>query len=149
MTEPFECRHDIVIAAPAQAVFDYVSNPNSWPEWIAASHAMDAPDRPLAKGETFQEKWATRTAEVTLDWVVTTCDPPRVWVAETNTTFIGPIVVEYQFVAAEGGTRYTRIVRNPARPKLPTPEMIARIEEEAGIALRNIKKYVEARVKAG
>lgn len=149
MTESFECRHSIVIDAPPQAVFDYVSNPNSWPEWIAASHAMASPDRPLTQGETFREKWATRTAEVTLDWVVTTCDPHRLWVAETRTDFMGPIIVEYELVTVGDATRYTRIVRNPARPKLPTAEMIARIDEEAGIALRNIKKNVEGRAAAG
>jgi hypothetical protein len=30
-TVAFERSHDIVIAAPAKAVFDYVTNPQSWP----------------------------------------------------------------------------------------------------------------------
>ena len=66
----FERSHDILIDAPAGDVLDYVSNPNSWPEWIAASHHIDSPDRPLDVGDTFQERWHTRTGEVLLDWVV-------------------------------------------------------------------------------
>src|ERR1017187_8952550 len=36
----FERSHEIVIDAPAGDILDYVSNPNSWPEWIAASHRL-------------------------------------------------------------------------------------------------------------
>lgn len=44
----FERSHEIVIDAPAGDILDYVSNPNIWPEWIAASHHIDSPPRPLA-----------------------------------------------------------------------------------------------------
>ena len=46
-----------------------------------------------------------------------------------------------------GGTRFTRILRNPARPKPPTVEMIERMSAEAalGLELGNIKKIVERR----
>jgi len=145
-TVSFERSHDILIDAPAQAVYDYVTNPNTWPEWIAASHQIDCPNRPLRKGETFDEKWQTR-AEVMLHWTVLDSDPHRLWVATANTGFIGPIVVQYTFVPEGGGTRYTRTVRNPARPKAPTPEMIERIDAEAATALQNIKRNVERQVR--
>ena len=41
-TFAFERSHNIVIDAPAKAVFDYVTNPQSWPEWLAASHHIDS-----------------------------------------------------------------------------------------------------------
>lgn len=144
----FERSHDIHIQAPPQAVFDYVSNPRSWPEWIASSHEIDSPDRPLQQGETFHERWMTREM-VTLDWVVVECDAPRTWVARTATTFTGPIVVRYTCVADAGGTRYTRTVTNPARPKPVTPAMLERIDTEAAKALSNIKANVERRVGGG
>lgn len=148
-TISFERSHSITVAAPPRAVFDYVSNPHSWPEWIAASHQLECPDRPLVSGETFREQWGTRRGEVTLDWVVRACDSPRLWIAETATPFTGPIVVEYLCEAVEGGTRYTRLVRNPARPKAPTEEMIARIDAEARAGLANIKANVERRLSPG
>jgi uncharacterized protein YndB with AHSA1/START domain len=53
-TFAFERSHNIVIDAPAKAVFDYVTNPQSWPEWLAASHHIDSerlnPDRPPVAG---------------------------------------------------------------------------------------------------
>ena len=141
----FERSHDIVIDAPAGDILDYVSNPNSWPEWIAASHHIDSPPRPLEAGERFCERWHTRTGEVLLDWLVTERDHPRLWVAETRTDFIGTIVVRYEVEPAAGGCRYRRTVINPARPKAPTDDMIKRIDEEAFVSLQNIKRAVEAR----
>ena len=80
-----------------------------------------------------------------LDWVVTDRQHPHLWVAETNTTFIGKIVARYDVEEMEGGCRYTRTIINPARPKPPTEEMIRRIDEEATVSLRNIKTNVEKR----
>ena len=68
-TTSFERSHSIEISAPPQAVFDYVTNPQSWPEWIASSHHIDSPDRPLVTGERFHEKWHT-SKPASLDWVV-------------------------------------------------------------------------------
>lgn len=144
-TVRFERAHDIVIDAPAGDILDYVSNPNSWPEWIAASHHIESPDRPLQEGETFFEKWHTRTGEVRLDWVVTDRNHPDRWTAETDTNFIGKIVVRYDIEAVEGGNRFTRTVTNPVRPKPPTEDMVRRIDEEAALSLANIKTNVEGR----
>ncbi len=147
-TVAFERSHDILIDAPPAAVYDYVTNPRTWPEWIAASHQIDCPDRSLAKGETFTEQWQTREKTV-LNWEVLESDVPRRWVARTGPTFIGPIWVQYTFEPVGAGTRYTRTVRNPARPKPPTDAMIERIDAEAATALANIKANVERRVRAG
>lgn len=144
----FERAHDIVIGAPPAAVLDYVSNPNSWPEWIAASHHIDSPDRPLQVGDVFHERWHTRTGEAILDWTVTARDHPKNWTAETDSGFIGRIVVRYDIEETDGGCRFTRTVINPARPKPPTDDMVARIDEEAEISLRNIKANVERRRRA-
>ena len=143
----FERAHDIGIDAPPDAVLDYVSNPNSWPEWIKASHHIDSPDRPLQVGDVFRERWHTRTGEAILDWTVAARDHPWSWTAEANTDFIGRIVVRYDIEKTDGGCHFIRTVINPARPKPPTDEMVARIDEEAEISLRNIKVKVERRQK--
>jgi hypothetical protein len=144
-TVRFERAHNIVINAPASDILDYVTNPNSWPEWIAASHRIESPDKPLGIGETFSERWHTRTGEVVLDWVVTARAHPTSWTGETDTTFIGKIVVRYDIEEADGGCLFTRTVINPVRPKPPTEDMIRRVDEEAEISLRNIKENVEKR----
>ena len=122
-----------------------MSNPNTWPHWIAASHHIDSPDRPLAAGESFRERWRTRSGEALLDWRVIERDHPRLWAAETTTDFIGRIIVRYEVESAAGASLFRRTVINPARPKAPTEEMIRRIDEEAAASLLNIKNAVQSR----
>jgi uncharacterized protein YndB with AHSA1/START domain len=142
---PFTRSHDVVIEAPGEAVYDYVTNPHSWPEWLAASHALECPDRPLVVGETFREFWSTRKGPVTLEWIVTESDRPKCWIGETGTDFTGPIVIRYDLAPEGGATRFTRTVSNPARPRPPTAEMIERMDAEAAQGLAAIKRIVEAR----
>lgn len=144
-THAFERSHDILIAAEPATVLDYVSNPNSWPDWIMASHHMESPDKPLVKGDTFRELWHTRTGEAELNWVVTDSAPGRLWIGETRTDFIGTIIVRYDVEKVGAETRFTRTLINPARPKPATPEMIERIDAEARASLENIKRNVEGR----
>lgn len=143
-THPFERSHSIVIAAEPAAVFDYVTNPKTWPQWIASSHELTCDDRPMRYGDTFHEYWSTRSGPVELDWLVIACDTPRLWNGLTGTEFTGPIIVEYRCEAVDGGVKFTRTLRNPARPKPPTPDMVARIDAEAEAALAAIKRNVEA-----
>ena len=143
-TFPFEHRNDIVIAAPAEKIFDYVTNPKSWPEWLPSSHHIDCEDRPMRFGDTFHEHWSTRTGRVDLDWVVIACDAPRLWIGLTSaTSFLGPIVVQYNCDDVAGGTRFTRTVRNPQRPKAVSAEQLANFDAEAKLGLGNIKAKVE------
>jgi uncharacterized protein YndB with AHSA1/START domain len=144
-TFPFEHRNDIVIAAPAEKVFDYVTNPKSWPEWLPSSHQIDCENRPMRFGDTFHEHWSTRTGRVDLDWVVIACDQPSLWIGLTNAPFLGPVVVQYNCEAVEGGTRFIRTLRNPQRPKAATEDQVRRTDEEAKLGLANIKAKVEDR----
>lgn len=144
-TVRFERSHSIVVAAPPAVVLDYVSNPQSWREWMPATHDMDCPDRPLLAGESFDEKWGTSKGEVHLAWKVTDRVEGVRWVAEAMTDFIGPVVAVYTCEAVDGGCCYTRAIVNPARAKAPTDAMVARIDDEAAVCLANIKRNVEAR----
>lgn len=148
VTVAFERSHSIVIDAPAKAVFDYVTNPQSWPEWLAASHHIDSENRPLDTGEVFREKWHIRSGEVSLSWIVRACVSPKLWIVQAETDFIGPIVIQYTCEEAGGRTTFTRMVRNPARPKPPTDDQLARIDDDAAVGLQNIKANVEKRFNA-
>ncbi|HPG03368.1 MAG TPA: SRPBCC family protein, partial [Rhodoblastus sp.] len=93
---------------------------------------------------TFHEYWSTRSGPVELDWLVIACDAPWLWNGLTGTEFTGPIIVEYRCDSVDGGVKFTRTLRNPARPKPPTPEMVARIDAEADAALAAIRRNVES-----
>ncbi len=75
------------------------------------------------------------------------CDSPKLRIVQAETAFMGPIVIQYTCEAVDGGTRFTRTTRNPARPKPPTDDQLARMDAEAATALGNIKANVERRVK--
>lgn len=145
-TFAFERSHNIIVDAPAKAVFNYVTNPQSWPEWLAASHHIDSENRPLDTGEVFSEKWHIRSGEISLSWIVRACVSPKLWIVQAETDFIGPIVIQYTCEEADGRTTFTRTVRNPTRPKPPTDDQLTRIDDEAAIGLKNIKANVEKRL---
>jgi hypothetical protein len=109
---------------------------------------MDCPDRPLLAGEIFSEKWVTSKGEVGLEWEVTERADPTLWCAATHTDFTGPIQCRYS-VEPLGPERckYTRAIINPARPKAPTEEMVARMDDEAELCLANIKRRTEERAE--
>jgi len=144
----FVRRHDTLIDAPPEAVFDYVCNPHSWPEWLPASHKIEGPDRRLELGETFREEWQIRRGMIALNWRVTESARPSAWTCEADTDFIGPIVIRYTFEKEGGGTRYTRQLSNPMRSSEPTEDQLKRMDEEAQVGLANIKRQVEQRAAA-
>ena len=112
----FVRRHDTLIDAPPEAVFDYVCNPHSWPEWLAASHKIEGPDRALKLGESSREEWQIRRGMIVLHWKVTESNRPSAWTCEADTDFIGSIVIRYTFESEKGPARATR--DNSA---IPTP----------------------------
>ena len=145
-TAPFEHANEITLDVPAEMVLDYVSNPQSWCEWMPATHEILSEDRPLQNGETFSERWVTRKGEVGLEWRVTDRKDGELWVAETETPFTGPIVARYEVQSlGPDQCRYVRRIINPARPKAPTAEMMERMHEEAVVCLENIKRVLEGR----
>jgi hypothetical protein len=103
-THPFERSHSIVIAAAPEAVFDYVTNPQSWPQWLPSSHDIKCEDRPMRFGDTFHEHWSTRSGPVALDWLVIACERPRLWIGLTHMSVTGPIMVQYVCAVVDGGT---------------------------------------------
>ena len=142
----FQRSHDIMIDTPPSAVYDYVCNPNSWPEWLAASHHIDGEERPLQRGETFREQWHIKRGEVRLAWTVTESDPPRAWTVEAI-RFHRQDRRRYPSRRRERHQIYADI-GNPDRPSEPSPEQVARMDEEALIGLRNIKRNVEKRFRS-
>lgn len=143
-TYPFEHTNDIVIDATPEAIFDYVTNPKSWPEWLPSSHEIMCENRPMGFGDIFHEHWSTKSGPVELDWVVIACDRPRQWIGLTFTQFTGLIVVQYDLEPSGTGTRFRRTVRNPQRPKAVTDEQLRNVDAEAKLGLGRIKAKVES-----
>jgi len=101
--------HTIVLPAPPERVFDFVTNTVQWRRWHPATHAVrGAPDRPLQLGETVIEHIRAAHREFDAQWKVVECDRPRMWRIETKTP-LGSSVLTYRLKpAGEDGTRFER-----------------------------------------
>lgn len=142
-TVAFERRHDVLIKARRAAVFDYITNPKRWPEWMPTALKVSFEDRPARLGEIFQQQWHTSKGPVDLDWLVIACDRPGLWIGLTGTSFTGPIVIQYDCAETPDDTVLTRIIRHPRLPKAPSAETIDRIDAQAEQALELIKAKME------
>jgi hypothetical protein len=142
-TVAFERRHDVLIKARRASVFDYVTNPKRWPEWMPTALKVGFEDRPAKLGDLFQQQWSTSKGPVDLDWLVIACNRPGLWIGLTGTSFTGPIVVQYDFDETPDGTVLTRIIRHPRRPRALSAETVDRIDAQAEQALEKIKEMVE------
>jgi hypothetical protein len=147
LTVSFRRQHDILINAPAEVIYDIVCNPNARPRWCEASRKVEAPDRPLRRGEKFREEWRTRRGTVVLNWVVLDDERPNSWTIRADTDLVGPIVIRYCLEEVGDATQCIHHVSNPRRPAEPSPEQIRCIEEDIVAGLAGLKRYVEERLR--
>lgn len=148
MTISFRRQHDVLINAPAETIYDFVCNPNSRPLWSEASRKIEAPDRPLKRGEKFREEWGTRRGPVVLNWIVLDDERPNSWTIRADTDFVGPIVIRLCFEQDGATTRCIHHVSNPRRPSEPSADQIRRIDEDTAAGLAEIKRLIEERTRA-
>jgi len=147
LTVSFRRQHDILINAPAGVIYNIVSNPNSRPRWCEASRKIEAPDRPLRRGERFREDWRTRRGIVVLNWIVLDDERPNSWTIRADTDLVGPIVIRYCLEEQGDATQCIHHVSNPQRPSEPSPDQIRRIDEDTIAGLAGLKRYVEQRLR--
>jgi len=147
MTVSFRRQHDVLINAPAEVVYDIVCNPNARPLWCEASRKIEAPDRPLKRGERFREEWRTRRGIVVLNWIVLDDERPNSWTIRADTDLVGPIVIRYCLEEEGDATRCIHHVSNPRRPSEPSPEQVRCIDEDIIAGLAGLKRYVEERLR--
>jgi len=147
MTVSFRRQHDVLINAPAEAIYDFLSNPNFRPLWRPASAKVEAADRPLTRGETFREEWHLRRGIVVLNWIVLDDEPPNSWTIRADTEFVGPIVIRYCLEPEGDATRIIHHVTNPRRPSEPSLEQIQCVDEEIVSGLAALKRQVEDRLR--
>jgi hypothetical protein len=147
MTVSFRRQHDALINAPAELVYDIVCNPNCRPLWCEASRKIEAPDRPLKRGERFREEWRARRGIVVLDWIVLDDERPNSWTIRADTELVGPIVIRYCLEEEGDATRCIHHVSNPRRPSEPGPEQVRCIDDDTIAGLAGLKRYVEERLR--
>lgn len=100
--------NDVIIDAPIEKVYDYVSQPDRWHEWHPASLSADTGTaKPLKKGDTFSEKIRIYGQETQMSYEVLIASPPH----EFKTAFTSPLIdgtIHYTLEKNGDGTRFKR-----------------------------------------
>jgi uncharacterized protein YndB with AHSA1/START domain len=145
VTVSFRRQNDVLISAPAETIYDFLSNPTFRPLWREASRKVEAADRSLRRGETFREEWHIRRGIVLLHWIVLDDERPNSWTIRADTDIVGPIVVRYCLEQEGDATRCIHHVTNPRRPSEPSLDQIRCIDEEIVAGLAALKRQIEDR----
>jgi uncharacterized protein YndB with AHSA1/START domain len=100
--------NEVIIDAPIQKVYDYVSQPERWHEWHPASLSADTGTaKPLKKGDKFSEKIRIYGQETQMSYEVVIASPPY----EFKTAFTSPLIdgtIHYKLEKQGDGTRFNR-----------------------------------------
>src|SRR5438132_299545 len=98
----------IVLAAPPDQVFDFVTNPSQWYRWHPATRSVrDVPPRPLGLHETMVEHIRAGGRSFEAVWTVVACERPSLWQIETATPH-GASVITYHLEPLGSGCRFER-----------------------------------------
>jgi uncharacterized protein YndB with AHSA1/START domain len=147
LLSPAEVR--TTIDAPADAVFAVLSDPETYPEWLAGAQRIRGVDDAFpAAGTSFDhEVGPSDAATVADDTQSLVCDPPHRLQLEVHA---GPMtgVVEFELVAAGEGTqvRFRERVTGRLAPAMPLLRGLLHLRNR--VSLGRLKQRVEPLVIA-
>lgn len=134
--------NEIIIDAPIQKVYDYVSQPDRWHEWHPASLSADTGTaKPLKKGDRFSEKIRIYGQETEMSYEVVIASPPN----EFKTAFTSPLVdgtIHYQLEKHGDSTRFNRTLDYSIEKYIAM--MKSGMHELSVTALGNLKGKLES-----
>ncbi len=138
------------IHRPTEAVFDYVTTPDHWPEWHPSSLAVSGgTDHSLLVGEQVTERFRVAGRQGTVIWTVREREAPRRWVIDGSIVgSAGGGKVSYTLTRRDGGTFFEREFVYPL-PTLLLRVLDAlivrrRIDAESSEAVRRLRARLEA-----
>ena len=111
--------HEIEIPAAPALVFDYATTPAFWPRWHPSSLELaDGADRPLLRGERFEEDVKAGLRRQHLSWTVLECEPHVSWTAAAQMSIGGQLRLQYRVTPSGKGTRFERTLTYELRSPL-------------------------------
>ena len=139
---------EIVLAAPCERVFDFVTTPALWHTWHPATAGVaDVPTRPLVAGESVVEHIRAGGRRFDATWTVLACEPPSLWVIATDSE-LGSSRIVYRLAPLAGGCRFRRTLeyRSHRMPWRLFDASITRwvLGRQSARALANLKRALEA-----
>jgi uncharacterized protein YndB with AHSA1/START domain len=139
----------ILIHAPIERVYDYVTTPANWPKWHPASRGVSpGADHPLDLGEQVTEEFEAGGRRGRAVWTVHEREPPHRWVIHGRGENGGDAVITYRLSAWGEGTRFERELTyrmpNLTLVLLDVLRIRRRMTAESVKALRRLKAVLEA-----
>jgi uncharacterized protein YndB with AHSA1/START domain len=137
----------VLIARPANRVFDFVTNASLWSHWHPATEAVLAPARPLGSGEKVTESVRAGRVRFSATWTVLACEAPALWVIAASPPQ-GDARIAYE-VRADGG-ELTRLFRTLSYRSRGWPRTMfdgnltrSRLTKQSEQALANLRRVLE------
>ncbi|MGH6942755.1 MAG: SRPBCC family protein [Geminicoccaceae bacterium] len=139
----------IVIQAPIEKIFDYVTTPANWPNWHPASLAVgEGADHPLEVGERVTEDFEAAGRRGRAVWTVRERAPPHRWVIDGTSEGGGEATITYRLTPEGGAARFEReLVYHMPNLTLAFLNIVVirrRMAAESAEALRRLKAVLEA-----
>jgi uncharacterized protein YndB with AHSA1/START domain len=140
--------HTVELAAPPEAVYDYVTRPWRWHEWHPASKSATVAARPLETGDTFEEDIELRPLSPLplrlrrrMTYRVVVAEPPLRWEVRGDTGD-GWVSIRYAIQPHDGGSRFTRTLSYQTRglTALLTPLLEPRMAAQSRVALERLRQ---------
>ncbi|MDX1616415.1 MAG: SRPBCC family protein [Candidatus Promineifilaceae bacterium] len=144
------------IDAPAQKVWDFISNLDRVPEWVTLTKEMHfVSDRPPKEGTVYRELTEVAGFATETEWRISAFDPPHRQVHETEETMLSAVLT--MAVEPEGdGARLLHRSNFKMMPKVrPLGWLIERLfgqpitESELSQTVQNAKRIIEAEHEPG
>jgi uncharacterized protein YndB with AHSA1/START domain len=126
-------RNEQWIDAPPERVFEVLTDPHAYPEWVVgASETRDADAGFPAEGTSFYPRVGIGPAQTQAVTTVEQLDPPRRLVLRADAGAFGAARISFDLEPSGGGTQVT------LREVADTGSTLARAATDVFIALRNV-----------
>ena len=138
----------IYIDKSPDAVFDFVTVPQNWPQWHPSSiQVVGAADHSLGIGEQVTEDYEVAGRKGRVVWTARERERPSRWVIEGQTEDGGRGTITYTLLSDGTGTRFTREfvydMPNPFLALLNWLMLRHRIKNESTRAVTQLKQVLE------
>ena len=136
----------IDIKRPAEKVFNYTTDAESWPKWqTILPQAQQTSPGPVAVGTTF--KGTVRMMGLSMKWTAKTTE--HVPYTKYGKTITSTALINEQhntYEAVGGGTKFTILYDLKTRGifKLMSAMLVSRMRKELRKSLENLKRVLEA-----
>ncbi|AFM13665.1 SRPBCC family protein [Turneriella parva] len=142
--------NEILIAAPPEKVFDYVSRPDLWHEWHPASKSAVLPRVPLQRGDAFGEIITVTYPFIKIsrktEYRVTLSERAKVWEVQGSSSLFS-LTIHYDFFSEGATTRFRRTLTYRVQGLLGWFEPVVvrpKMRRQSAFALSNLKRKLEA-----